>query len=151
MDWKYLLGIVGALVAWMWSVYTWHRAQAPQRAQSEYNRKEALYRELLRTMTVFYKGGPGITGMAAFTEQYRLSWLYAPDEVIRILNTLTESLTIDPAEATMNAEQTKQKKEDRDKSGAKQIALLVAAIRSDLFATSGRETELTDLEVRHYS
>ena len=150
MDWKYFLGIVGAAAAWIWSVYTWHRSQAAQRAQNEYTRKEGLYRELLRTMTVLYKGGPQ-TGVGPFTEQYRLSWLYAPDDVVRILNSLTESLTIDPAEAHMPPEQRQVNAQNRDKSGAKHLALLVAAIRRDLFETAGRKTELTDVDVRHYS
>jgi hypothetical protein len=131
-------------------VYTWHRSQVAQRAQSEYNRKEGLYRELLRTMTVFYRGGPP-TGVAAFTEQYRLSWLYAPDEVVKVLNSLTDSLTIDPAESQMNAEQRQRNAETRDKGGAKHIALLVAAIRKDLFEAAGKKTELSSTEVRHYS
>jgi len=150
VDWKYFLGIIGASAAWMWSVYTWHRSQAAQLAQSEYNRKEGLYRELLRTMTVLYKGGPQ-NGVALFTEQYRLSWLYAPDEIVQILNSLTDSLTIDPAEGQMTAEQRQRNAESRDKGGAKHIALLVAAIRKDLFRTAGKKTELSSTEVRHYS
>jgi hypothetical protein len=101
-------------------------------------------------MTVFYKGGPQ-TGVAPFTEQCRLSWLYAPDDVVRILNSLTDSLTIDPAEAQMPPEQKTRNAENRDKSGAKNLALLVSAIRKDLFETAGRRTGLTSAEVRHYS
>jgi hypothetical protein len=89
--------------------------------------------------------------MATFTEQYRLSWLYAPDEVVRILNSLTDSLTIDPTECQMPAEQRQRNAENRDKDGAKHIALLVAAIRKDLFETAGMKTELTSKEIRHYS
>ena len=144
------MGIGGGAAAWIWSVYTWHRSQAAQRAQNEYARKEVLYRELLRTMTVLYKGGPQ-TGVAPFTEQYRLSWLYAPDYVVRILNDLTDSLTIQPAEASMPPEQKRQQAEIRDKSGGKHLAQLVAAIRRDLFQTVGKQTELTNSDVRHYS
>jgi hypothetical protein len=87
VDWKYIVGILGALATWIWSVFTWFRSQAAQRAQSEFNRKEGLYRELLRTVTVFYKGGP-TTGVAPFLDQYRLAWLYAPDDVVKILTSL---------------------------------------------------------------
>jgi hypothetical protein len=151
VDWKYLVGILGASAAWMWSVFTWHKSQAAQRNQSEYNRKEGLYRELLRTLTVFYKDGPK-TGVAPFLEQFRLSWLYAPDDVVRILNSLVESLKVDPtAERLMTQEQQEQVRDDRDKRGAQRIALLVAAIRRDLFETAEKKTELTATEFGHYS
>lgn len=96
VDWKYLVGVLGALAAWIWSVYTWHKAQEAQRDQNEYSRKEGLYRELMRTLSAFYKGGPA-TGTAPFLEQYRLSWLYAPDDVIQVLKDFVESQKVDPA------------------------------------------------------
>jgi hypothetical protein len=150
MDWKYVFGVLGASAAWVWSVFTWHRSQAAQRTQSEYNREEGLYRELLRTLTVFYKGGPQL-GTYPFLEQYRLSWLYAPDGVVTILNSLNESLKIDPAEEQMTEEQKRHVRDDRDKRGQQSIALLVAAIRRDLFETAGRKTKLTATEFGHYS
>jgi len=149
VDWKYLVGILGASAAWMWSVFTWYRSQVAQRTQSEYNRKEVLYRELIRTLTAFYKGGPQ-TGVAPFLEQYRLSWLYAPDDVVSILNSLAQSLSIDPAELHMTEEQKQQVRDERDKRGAQSIALLVAAIRKDLFKTAGKNTGLTATEFGHY-
>jgi hypothetical protein len=100
-------------------------------------------------MTVFYKGGQQ-TGVGSFTEQYRLAWLYAPDDVMRILNSLTESLTVDPTEASMSPQERQQRAENRDRSGAKNLASLVATIRSDLFETAGKKTELTNSDVRHY-
>jgi hypothetical protein len=150
VDWKYLVGILGASAAWIWSVFTWYKSQAAQRTQVEYNRKEGLYRELLRTLTVFYKGGPA-TGVAPFLEQYRLSWLYAPDDVVKILNSLAESLKIDPAEGQMTQEQQQRLRDDRDKRGGQNLALLVAAIRSDLFGTAEKKTELSATEFGHYS
>ena len=134
----------------MWSVFTWYRSQTAQRNQSEYNRKEGLYRDLLRTVTVFYKGGPS-TGVAPFLEQYRLSWLYAPDDVVSILNSLAESSKIDPPEGQMAEEQRQLRREARDKAGTHSIALLVAAIRRDLFETAGKKTELTANQFGHYS
>jgi hypothetical protein len=151
VDWKYIVGILGALAAWIWSVFTWFRSQAAQRAQSEFNRKEGLYRELLRTVTVFYKGGP-TTGVAPFLDQYRLAWLYAPDDVVKILTSLAESLKIDlEAEIQMTQEQQRQRHEDRNKGGAQAIALLVAAIRKDLFETAGKKTALAASDFGHYS
>jgi hypothetical protein len=77
--------------------------------------------------------------------------LYAPDEVVKILNSLTDSLTIDPGESQMTAGQVQRNAESRDKGGAHHIALLVAAIRKDLFEAAGKKTELRSTEVRHYS
>lgn len=134
----------------MWSMFTWYRSQVAQRTQTEYNRKEGLYRELLRTLAVFYKNGPQ-TGASPFLEQYRLSWLYAPDDVVGVLNSLAESLKIDPAESQMTEEQRQRAREDRDKRGAQSIALLVAAIRRDLFRTADKKTELTATQFGHYS
>jgi len=151
VDWKYLVGILGASAAWLWSVFTWRKAQAAQRNQSEYNRKEGLYRELLRTLAVFYKDGPK-TGVAPFLEQYRLSWLYAPDNVLRILNSLVESLKVDAdAEGLMTQDQQERLRDDRNKSGAQSISVLVAAIRRDLFETAEKKTELSATEFGHYS
>jgi hypothetical protein len=109
-----------------------------------------LYRELLRNLAVFYKGGPK-TGVSPFLEQYRLSWLYAPDDVVKILNSLAESLRIDPAEGQMTEEERQLVGEKRDRKGAEEIAHLVAAIRRDLFATAGKITELDASEFGHYS
>ena len=99
---------------------------------------------------MFYKGGPS-TGVAPFLEQYRLSWLYAPDDVVSILNSLAESSKIDPAEGRMTEEQRQLRRDGRDKAGTQSIALLVAAIRRDLFETAGKKTELTANEFGHYS
>jgi len=131
-------------------VFTWYKSQTAQRDQSEYNRKESLYRELLRTLTVFYRDGPK-TGVAPFLEQYRLSWLYAPDDVVRILNSLVESLKTDPAEGQMTEEQAQRVRYDRDKRGAQGIALLVVAIRRDLFKTVKKKTEMAATDFGHYA
>lgn len=150
MDWKHSVGILGASAAWIWSVYTWYRSQAAQRTQSEYNRKEALYRELLRTLNVFYKGGPR-TGAGPFLEQYRLAWLYAPDNVIRILNTLANTLKVDPSEQRMSSDQLRHIQQARDVNGAQALSELVAAIRKDLMDTAGKQTKLAAADFGHYS
>lgn len=150
MDWKYLLGILGAVAAWVSSVITWYKAQKTQQSLSEYNRKEGLYRELLRSLTVFYKGGDP-TAMPTYLEQFRLAWLYAPDEVVRTLNSLADILKTNPeAERLMSQDQQAQLKRDRDTQGAQQIARLVAAIRTDLFKTAGKATTLSAAEFRHF-
>ena len=99
---------------------------------------------------MLYKDGPKAE-VSSFLEQYRLSWLYAPDEVVRILNALVEGLKIDPAEGQMTEEQKLRLRKDRDSRGARNLALLVAAIRVDLFETADKKTKLTANEFGHYS
>ena len=57
MDWQYFVGVVGGIGAWCWSVFVWLKSQSQQQAQDEYNRKEKLYRDLLTSLSAFYKGG----------------------------------------------------------------------------------------------
>ncbi|MFY9727937.1 MAG: hypothetical protein WAJ87_20755 [Bryobacteraceae bacterium] len=149
MDWKFLIGIFGASGAWLWSVYTWRRSQAAQRTQNEFIRKEALYRDLLRTLVTFYKSGAN-TGTAPLLEQYRLAWLYAPDAVVNRLRSLLETQKIDPAESHMTEEQKKTIAARRDEQGSRAFAEAVAAMRADLFATSDKSTRLTAADFRHY-
>ena len=99
---------------------------------------------------MFYKDGPN-TGTAAFLEQYRLAWLCAPDAVINHLQSLCETLKIDPTESRMNEEQRKAVQEIRDKKGGQAIAKAVAAMRTDLFETGGKSTGLTADDFGHYS
>jgi hypothetical protein len=138
MDWKFLLGLVGATGAWLWSVYTWHENQKAQRAQNEYQRKEQLYREMLKALAVFYKGPQQPPGAAGpFLEQYRLAWLYAPDEVVHAIDAFfaTQKLPAD----------------QKDKLGQKALAELVSSVRGDLFVTAKLPTTLTASDFRHYS
>ena len=137
MEWKYLLGILGAICAWIWSTYTWLKSQQEKRAQEEYQRKEALYRELLRALNVFYRDGPRV-GPATFLEHVRLAWLYAPDDVVRKVNAF-----LDTQKATASAE-------ERDQLGQQTMAVAVVAIRNDLFKTARRTTDLAASEFRHY-
>ena len=150
MDWNYVVGIFGALATWAWSVYTWYRSQSAQRNQNEYTRKEGLYRELLRTLNVFYRGGPQ-TGTEPFLEQYRLAWLYAPDNVIKILNVLADILKVDSSESVMSPDQLHQAQRARDVNGAQALSELVIAIRKDLLSTGGKGTKLGSADFCHYS
>ncbi len=84
MDWQFFVGVVGGIGAWCWSVFVWLKSQSQQRAQDEYNRKEKLYRELLTSLSAFYKGGKPADA-TQFVEQTRLAWLYAPDGVVNNL------------------------------------------------------------------
>lgn len=149
-NWKYFLSAFGATLVWICSVWTWFRSQAAERKQREYNRKEGLYRELLRTLNVFYKGGPQ-TGAEPFLEQYRLAWLYAPDDVIRILNRLAGVLTINLSEQCMSPDQLLLIQKARDVDGAQILSELVAAIRKDLLESAGKRTQLAAVDFGHYT
>jgi len=139
MDWKFFLGAIGAVGAWLWSVYTWRKNQVVERAQKEYQRKEQLYREMLKSIAVFYKGANQSAGASSFLEQYRLAWLYAPDDVIRAIEKflLTQKPDV-PAD-------------QKDQLGQKALAELVATVRSDLFATAKLPTALTVADFGHYN
>jgi hypothetical protein len=141
MDWKFLIGAGGAVAAWLWSVWTWHKNQALVRSQNEYQRKEQLYRDMLKSTTVFYKGAsvPASPPVASFLEQYRLAWLYAPDDVIQAFDSF------------LNTQKSDKSAEQKDQLGQKALAELVSAVRKDLFNTAKRPTELRATDFGHYS
>lgn len=136
MDWKFFVGLSCSIAAWCWSVFVWAKSQSQQRAQDDYNRKEKLYRELLVSVSAFYKGGTAVTA-ASFLEQVRLAWLYAPDEVVSKLY------------AFLSTQKAELPQVERDLGGQQTLAALVAAIRSDLFATVKRKSYLTAAEFQH--
>lgn len=88
-------------------------------------------------MNVFYKGFAGGSGAINFVEQYRLAWLYAPDDVVRAIETFL---------ATQKPDKTP---EEKDKLGAAALAELVFAVRSDLFNTARLQTGLTSADFMH--
>jgi len=150
MDWKSLLGIAGAVAAWIWSVFTWYKSQVEQRSQHEFARKESLYKELLRVLSVFYKGGPK-TGAEPFLEQYRLSWIYAPDDVVRALNSFLDTQKIEATEELLPPHEQAAIRSRRDACGSQKLASLITAMRRDVFQSAGKKTDLTPLDVRHCS
>ncbi len=139
MDWKFFVGVIGAVGTWLWSVYTWRQNQRVLRAQNEYQRKEQLYREMLRSVAVFYKGANQAAGVGPFLEQYRLAWLYAPDDVIRAFEAFL--LTQKPEVPAIQ----------KDQLGQKALAELVSSVRNDLFTTANLPTALKATNFGHYS
>ena len=135
MDWQFLAGVFGGILAWCWSVFVWFRSQSQQRAQVEYDRKEKLYRELLTDLSAFYKGGTA--DATPFLEQTRLAWLYAPDDVINNLY------------AFLNTQKPDVPKARKDSEGRRTMAKLVAAIRTDLFDTVKKTTQLSASDFQH--
>ena len=136
MDWQFLAGVFGGILAWCWSVFAWFRSQSQQRAQDEYNRKEKLYRDLLTSLSAFYKGGKP-ADVTQFVEQTRLAWLYAPDDVVNNLY------------AFLNTQKGDVPPEQKHLEGRRTMAQLVAAIRKDLFDTVKKTTQLSASDFQH--
>jgi hypothetical protein len=145
MDWKFLLGAVGAIGAWLWSVSTWSESQKLQRAQTEYLRKEQLYRELLKSMVGFYdrQAQPtGATGVSSFLELSRLAWMYAPDDVVRAIEEFLK---------TQMGSEPSAPASPKVREGELALAKVVLALRSDLLATAKRPvTQLLPGDFGHY-
>lgn len=79
-------------------------------------------------------------------EQYRLAWLYAPDNLIIILNTVANTLKVDQSEKRMSTDQFAS-----DVNGAQVLTELVVAIRKDLLETAGKRTGLAPADFGHCS
>ena len=112
--WKFALPLFGAVVAWFTN--EWRKRVADQ-----YQRKEANYKELLRSLRGFYVGAAnGDELKLEFLNQLNISWLYCPDDVIRKGYTFLE---------TVHARTARSEEE-------KQLAFgdFVAAIRNDLMS-----------------
>jgi len=141
-DWQWFVSAIGGILAWLWSVFVWHRTQKQQRAQEDYKRKEQLYRELLKQLENFYKTSGASqkqSGIASFLQEVRLAWLYAPDNVIQALYEFLDT----QREGVPDKE--------KNEKGSESMAKLVVAIRGDLFRTVNMNTKLTKTEFRHYT
>src|SRR4029077_1955972 len=92
-----------------------------KRVADEYQRKEANYKELLRSLRGFYIGAPNAESMKAeFLNQLNASWLYCPDEVIK------------KGYAFLDTVHAKQVNSDEEKETA--MGAFVAALRADLLS-----------------
>ena len=125
---KFFIPLAGAVIAWIFN-------EKRKRAWEEYQRKEARYQELLRTMRGFYAQINEPEKKAEFVQQLNLCWLYCPDEVIEkgyaFLN------TINSAEKTLVEKQTAH-------------GNFVVAIRKDLLSRKiTRKTKLTSRDYQH--
>ena len=75
--WKFAAPLLGAVFAWF--INEWRKRLADQ-----YQRKEANYKELLKSFRGFYVGAQNSeTLKAEFLNQLNTAWLYCPDEVIK--------------------------------------------------------------------
>src|SRR3989304_4276752 len=58
--------------------------------RKERKESEQRYFNMLQNLTGFYTGSLDKKKIDTFYEQYRLAWLYAPDEVIKSINKFIE-------------------------------------------------------------
>ncbi len=129
--WKFVLPLVGAIIAWF--VNEWRK-----RLWKQYQRKEASYKELVRCLRGFYVGASDADRLKRdFLDQLNQCWLYCPDDVIKkgyeFLDTVDASKPIQPDDVKQKA-----------------MGEFIAAVRKDLLARKlVRYTKLTGSDFRH--
>ena len=130
--WKFIVPLLGAAIAWLTN--EWRKRIADQ-----YQRKEANYKELVRSLSGFYTGAANAASMKAeFLSQLNISWLYCPDEVIKKGYAFL---------ATVHTDKIHMDEEKELAWGA-----FVLAIRVDILSRKlVRKTALTARDFRHFS
>jgi hypothetical protein len=128
--WKFALPLLGAVVAWFTN--EWRKRIADQ-----YQRKEANYKELLRSLRGFYVGASNADELKSeFLNQLNTAWLYCPDDVIK------------KGYIFLDTVHTQKVSPDAEKELA--LGAFVAAIRSDLLSRElVRKTKLSPADFRH--
>lgn len=123
--------VVPALIA----IGVWGLSERSKLKWEQYKRKEENYRELIKSTRGFYVGSTDASLKTQFLDQLKLSWLYAPDEVIReayrFLGTIKTASTITAS------------KEDA-------LSALVVAIRNDMLGRrTVRKSQLSRTDFQH--
>ena len=128
--WKFVLPLFGAVIAWF--ANEWRKRLADQ-----YQRKEANYKELLRSLRGFYFGTVNANELKLeFLNQLNAAWLYCPDDVIQKAYAFLY---------TVHGESSS----DEKKEAA--LGEFVAAIRKDLLSRKlVRSTSLSAKDFRHF-
>ena len=128
--WKFSMPLLGAVIAWFAN-------ERHKRLADQYQRKEASYKELLRSLRGFYVDAAGANDLKVeFLQQLNLSWLYCPDEVIR------------KGYAFLETVHTGSSKSDEEKELA--LGAFVAAVRTDILSRNlVRRTQLTAADFKH--
>lgn len=124
--WKFALPLLGAVAAWLTN--EWRKRVADQ-----YQRKEANYKELIRSLRGFYAGAAKADELKLeFLNQINISWLYCPDVVIQRGYAFLE---------TVHAREAKSDEEKQLAFGA-----FVAAIRKNLLSRRLVQTTMLSAE-----
>ena len=128
--WKFALPLLGAVIAWF--ANEWRK-----RISDQFQRKEANYKELLRSLRGFYVGASDADELKReFLNQLNIAWLYCPDDVIK------------KGYAFLDTVHTQNVSPDAEKEAA--LGAFVAAIRCDLLSRKlVRKTKLSPADFRH--
>src|SRR5690625_6401742 len=103
--WKFVIPLMGTVIAWL--VNEWRKRVADQ-----YQRKEESYKKLIHSLRGFYedsdndKGSNNKSLVSDFLEEFNITWLYCPDDVIL------------KGYAFLETVQTKHSHDDKDKEKA---------------------------------
>jgi hypothetical protein len=129
---KFSIPLLGAVIAWFAN-------EGRKRLTDQYQRKEANYKDLVRSLGGFYADSANGDDMRAeFLSQLNLSWIYCPDEVIR------------KAYEFLDTVHSKRVHTDKEKEQA--LGAFVAAVRADILSRKlVRKTALTARDFRHLS
>jgi len=128
--WKFAVPLLGAIVAWF--ANEWRK-----RITDQYLRKEANYKELLKSLRGFYIGAANAQELKVeFLNQLNVAWLYCPDDVIQ------------KGYAFLDTVHAKQIHTDAKKEAA--MGAFVAAIRRDILSRKlVKKTTLAAADFKH--
>lgn len=128
--WRLVLAAIGGVLVWL--ANNWY-----QRRLDYFLRKQDLYSELLVRVGSLYKS-PSELGVqderARLLDQYRKSWLYASDGVVRAASQLMDTLTIKDTPKDLATQVNGLSEKALNGLREKALAELVAAMRRDLMA-----------------
>ena len=75
-----LISVLGSTLG---SVYMWKKEKEKERINKEYEKKEERYISLVKSIKGFYNGTHDQQKIDQFLDEFYLSWLYCPDNVIK--------------------------------------------------------------------
>ncbi len=75
-----LISVLGSTLV---SVCMWKKEKEKERINKEYEKKEERYISLVKSIKGFYNGTHDQQKIDQFLDEFYLSWLYCPDNVIK--------------------------------------------------------------------
>jgi hypothetical protein len=128
--WKFTIPLLGTVIAWLTN-------ERRKRVADEYQRKEASYKELIKSLRGFYIGAEDAKNLKLeFLNQLNIAWLYCPDEVIK------------KGYAFLDTVGSNEIKSDEMRENA--MGAFVTAIRTDILSQKVvKHTSLTAKDFRH--
>ena len=102
-DFLKLWAVLGPLLV---GVVMWLLNQRTKWKWEQHVRKEYRYRGLLGSLTGFYVGSESADKTDEFIREWRLAWLYCPDNVIYLGNNFLNTMTVKEGESTDEEKKT---------------------------------------------